>query len=259
MNINILNTIQSNLGEYSAANKQIAGLVLSQPEEITRMSIAALAQQANVSEPTIMRFCRSLGFSGFTDFKFSLVEELALRSNYIHTNTDGLDSDSYILQVTHSSISALQKMENTLNEADITNTVRLLSQAKQILFWGFGTSTVVAMDAYEKFFRWGISCSVCSDPHLMSMQAAITAPGDVVFIVSHTGVSRDLLQNARIAQQAGATVVALTRNGSPLDKICDRSVNVDLEEDTGFLLPMISRLGHLLIIDVLVVGVMLYI
>lgn len=80
----VLKIIENNIDEYSASYKRIEEVILAQPEKIVRMSISKLSQLANVSDPTIMRFCAMLGFPGFKDFKLHLAKELAIKENYVH-------------------------------------------------------------------------------------------------------------------------------------------------------------------------------
>lgn len=256
-NTTIVKRIQEELEDYSASYRQIAQAILDQPEQVARMSIGRLAQLANVSDPSIMRFCHNLGFQGFKDFKFALAEELAIKTSYLHLGMDnGGNGGSYIHKVAASSLSTLTDMASSLDETAIEAAVEVMSSASHIEFWGQGASAIVAMDAYHKFFRVGIPCATTSDPHMQSMSAGVMGPGDVLVVISHTGCTRELIRGARIARANGASVVGITVEHSPLADQCTHLVAVNLNEDTDVVLPMVSRLAHLLAIDILAVGVM---
>lgn len=254
----VLKIIENNMDEYSASYKRIEEVILAQPEKIVRMSISKLSQLANVSDPTIMRFCAMLGFPGFKDFKLLLAKELAIKENYVHWSVEqNGNPDSYIRRVGIATISTLNEVLNSINEDDIEELVEILSNAKKIEFWGQGASAVVAQDAYHKFFRAGISCATTSDPHMQCMSAGVMSKGDVVVAIPHTGKSENLITNAKIAKAQGGIVIGITMNSSPLAKICTHTVGINVDEDTDIYLPMLSRLAHLMVIDILAVGVML--
>lgn len=132
----VLKIIENNMDEYSASYRRIAEVILEQPEKIVRMSISKLSQLANVSDPTIMRFCAMLGFPGFKDFKLHLAKELALKENYVHWSVEqNGNPDSYIRRVGIATISTLNEVLNSINEDDIEELVEILSNAKKIEFW----------------------------------------------------------------------------------------------------------------------------
>ncbi|NLY71202.1 MAG: transcriptional regulator HexR [Clostridiales bacterium] len=255
---NIIQKITKEIDSYSASYQRIGKLILEQPEKIVKMSIGRLSQLASVSDPTIMRFCAMLGFSGFKDFKLQLAKELAIKENYLHLGIEDNDNpNSYIRKVGITTISSLSEVINSLNEDLINSLVDTLSEADKIEFWGQGASAVVAQDAYHKFFRAGISCVASSDPHMQCMSAGVMTKGDVVVAISHTGKSYDLIRNVKIAKEQGGIIIGITMDKSPLAKECTMAVGVNVDEDTDIYLPMISRLAHLLVLDILAVGVML--
>ena len=120
-----------------------------------------------------------------------------------------------------------------------------------------GASGAVAIDAHHKFFRLGVPCVAYADSHMQYMSAATLAPGDVVVAISHTGRTRELLQSVELARASGASIVAITAKGSPLEEFADLLLAVDVREDTDLYTPMTSRIAHLVVIDVLALGVAL--
>ena len=125
-----------------------------------------------------------------------------------------------------------------------------------------GNSGIVAQDAQHKFFRLGVTAAAISDSHVQVMAATMLQPGDCAVIISNSGRSRDLLDVAEIARRKGATVIAITASGSPLALECRVGVNhillaADHPEDADRYSPMVSRLLHLLIVDILTTGVAL--
>lgn len=254
----ILQKLSDNMDSFSPSYQRLAELILEQPEKIIQTSIGRLSQLANVSDPTVMRFCALLGFEGFKDFKFRLAEELAIKSNYVHWGIEQNEkSTSYIKKVGIDSISTLNEVVGSLNEETVEAIVKTLAGATKIEFWGQGASAVVAQDAFHKFFRAGISCVASSDPHMQCMSAGVMTQGDVVVAISHTGRSDDLIKNVKIAREQGGIVIGITMDNSPLARQCTQTVGINVDEDTDIYTPMVSRLAHLVVLDILAVGVML--
>lgn len=254
----ILCKVQSELNDYSKADRRIGEIILEDPNEVVNLSIGKFAALAEVSDPTIVRFCRSLGFDGFKEFKLQLVRELATGTPFVHREVKPGDTAvDYIQKVGHSTIENLSNVVNKLDSAEIDKASLTLANASWIEFWGFGASAAVAADAYHKFFRLGIPCNSYSDSHMQSMSASVVRQDSVVVAISHTGRSKELIENVRLAKESGAYVIGITSPGSPLANECSQALCVDLDEDTNVFTPLISRLAHLLILDILVVGVSL--
>lgn len=144
--------------------------------------------------------------------------------------------------------------KNSLDIAAINRAVNLLIDAKKISFFGYGASSVVAHDAMNKFFRFNVPVIYFDDIVLQQMSCMNANSGDVVVLISHSGRTKNLVELAEIASKNGATVIAITSQGTPLAKAADLSILLDVPEDTDVYMPMVSRLAQLTIIDVLATG-----
>lgn len=252
----MLSRIKALQPELRPSEQKVAEQVLSQPQAVLNATIAALARQAGVSEPTVIRFCRAIGCSGFQDFKLRLAGSVASGIPYVYSGVDAGDApETLAARVFDRTIATLARARNHLNTEALGEAIELLADATRIEFYGHGASGIVAADAQHKFFRMGIPTVACSDPHTHAMSAAILSPGSVVVAISHTGRSRDLLRSVELALEAGASVIAITACGSPLAKCSTLALYADVAEDTDVVMPMSSRLAHLVIVDILAVGV----
>jgi RpiR family transcriptional regulator, carbohydrate utilization regulator len=257
--IGILEFIQADVSKYSKAESRLVEIVLDKPHEVVNMSIGKIAAEAKVSDPTVVRFCRSLGFEGFREFKLQLVRELAVGQHYVHREVAPGDSAAeYMQKIGNSTIDVLSNVVNKLHSDEVEKATHHLANADWIEFWGFGASAAVASDAYHKFFRLGIPCQAYSDSHMQSMSASVLRPDSVVVAISHTGRSREMIENAKLAKEAGAFVIGITSTNSPLADECSQTLCIDLDEDTNVFTPLASRMAHLLVLDFLVVGVSLH-
>ncbi|QGG79795.1 transcriptional regulator HexR [Litorivicinus lipolyticus] len=254
----VLDRIQQQKDGLNRSEKKVAEVILQDPQAAIRSSIAALAKLAGVSEPTVNRFCRSFDAKGFPDFKLALAQSLASGTPYVSQVVDPDDSASeYSDKIFAASSAALEKARRQLAPSDVEKAVDMLIQARQILFFGMGASAAVAQDAQHKFFRFNIPVLAYSDSLMQRMHSAALHTGDVVVAISHTGRTRGIVSAAKIAREAGAHVLALTLDGSPLSKVASLTLSVEPPENTDIYLPMVSRLVQLTLLDVLATGVIL--
>jgi len=254
----MLERIRSHLPAFTAAERKVADLVLSQPYSTLQAAVAEIAASAGVSQPTVIRFCRSLGCSGLPDFKLKMAASLVSGVPYVHSCVLPEDPTSEIAaKVFDNTVSALLKCRNEVNPHALEQAVTLLSGARRIEFYGLGNSGIIASDAQHKFFRFGLSTVAYADSHIQNMAASVLTPDDVVVAISQSGRTLDLLDAVHLAQQAGAAVVAITASGSPLARLARVTLAADTPEDTETYSPMISRIVHLVLIDILAVGVAL--
>lgn len=234
-----------------AALRKVADLVLAKPEVAIYASVNEVAAAAKVSEATVMRLCRILGFRGFQDFKIALARELVSPLQRLHEEvSEGDDPATIVRKVFQANIAALQDTLEVLDMGAMAEAARRMLTARSLLLIGVGTSGPIVEDAANKFFRLGLNVKAITDAHLMMMAAALLTPEDVLLAVSHSGSTRDPVDTARVAKEAGAAVICITNNSlSPLTKVADL-VLVTASRETRFRQEaMASRLCQTSIID----------
>ncbi|MGS4301587.1 MurR/RpiR family transcriptional regulator [Serratia marcescens] len=253
--MNTLDKIQSHLELLSKSERKVAEVILASPQTAIHSSIATLARMANVSEPTVNRFCRRLDTKGFPDFKLHLAQSLANGTPYVNRNVEEDDSvDSYTSKIFESVMASLDTVKANLDIAAINRAVDLLTQAKKISFFGLGASAAVAHDAMNKFFRFNIPVVYFDDIVMQRMSCMNSGEGDVVVLISHTGRTKNLVEMAHLARENDATVLAITSRDTPLAQAATLPLLLDVPEDTDVYMPMVSRIAQLTLIDVLATG-----
>ena len=248
--------IESSLEELSRSERKVAEFVLAELGGILSMSIARVAKKAFVSEPTVNRFCRSFGASGFPDFKLKLAQSLAsgpALTTAMVSETD--EMPEIFAKLTDKAISSIHELKDSLDIPMLERAVDLFCQARQLAFFGMGASGSVARDAQHKFFRFNVPVVAYEDGLMQRMHAASMKTGDLAVVISHTGRTRAMVEAATLARGTGASVLALTRSETPLSKVASLVVPVDVDENTELYIPMVSRLMQLLVLDILVTGV----
>ncbi len=253
---NILEKIKNSQTQFRRSEQKVADYVLSYANEVIHMRIVDLATEANVSEPTVVRFCRALDCDGFQDFKLRLAQVLAKETRFAQFSMKEDDSvDDFTNSIFDTTASALLSVKNRIDVKMVQKAISLLTSSKRVEFFGFGASGAVATDAQHKFFRLQMSTAAYSDPHMQNMSAVTLTDTDVVVAISQTGRTKALLQSIQLVREAGANVIALCPSGSPLAELATIPLYIDVPEDTEIYTPMTSRIAHLVVIDVLAVGV----
>jgi glucokinase len=251
----ILGQIQRARPTLSPAERRVADLVLAQPRSTLNDPIATIAKAAQVSQPTVIRFCRSLGCEGLSDFKLRLASGLTGTIPVMHTQVTGEDSMLELgAKVLDNTASSILQLRDQLNRDTIDRAVELLTQALRVEFHAVGHYGAVADDAQFKFLRLGVPSASYTDARLQRLAAGVMQPRDVAVLISSSGRTDDLLAVADAARERGAAVIAITEGNSPLARRADVALIVDHVEDVTTHVPMVSRILHLLVIDILAVG-----
>ncbi|MBV7418777.1 MurR/RpiR family transcriptional regulator [Comamonas sp. CMM03] len=258
----MLDRIAASLPSLAPAEQRVGELVLHDPKAFAHLPVRELAERAHVSKPTVVRFCRSMGYDGLADFKLKLAGHANEGVPFIHRSVDPDDKPADVLvKVIDNSVAAFLQYRNAASPIQLEQAglaiLRTWKQGRRLEFYGAGNSGIVAQDGQHKFFRLGITSLSSSDGHIQVLSATMLRPGDCAVIVSNSGRTRDLLDAAEIAKANGATVIAITASHSPLASLCDIHLAADHPEGYDVYSPMVSRLLHLLIIDVLATHVAL--
>ncbi|MBF6629825.1 MAG: MurR/RpiR family transcriptional regulator [Comamonas sp.] len=258
----MLDRISASLPSLAPAEQRVGQLVLADPHSFARLPVRELAEKANVSKPTVVRFCRSLGYDGLADFKLKLAGNVAEGVPYVHRSVNIDDKTSDVLvKVIDNSVAAFLQYRNDASpqamEQAVNSIVGAWHQKKRLEIYGVGNSGVVAHDAQHKFFRLGITSQATSDTHIQAMGATMLEPGDCVIFISNSGRTRDLVDVAKTAEKRGATVIAITSSHTPQSDACHILLAANNHEGSDLYSPMASRLLHLLIIDILATAVAL--
>ena len=254
----LLDSLHTQLDSLSKSERKVGQAVLRDPDRAIAGNITALAKNAQVSEPTVVRFCRAVGYNGWQEFKLKLAQALAVALP--GANEKLIPSDQaadLVSKICSRSINALLDLRNNLDVAAIQRALDVLARSNRIEFYGQGSSGIVAADAQHKFFRSGVPTVAYSDPHIHSIAASLLKKGDTVVAISQRGNSVALLRSVQLARKVGAEVIALSPSGTPLSELATVLIPIDLHFHTDPYTPISARLAHLVVIDILAVGLAL--
>lgn len=249
-----LANIRNHFGSLTNAERQIAQYVLENSHLVVDMSVAALAEAAGTAGSAVIRFCKSIGYNGFTQFRLALAMELArMPVEPVLPLLSGSDSaGNAARKVFDSSIRTLQ---NTLSMLDFNAVEQLIDQlmhASRICFFGVGTSAPVAEDAEYRFLQLGFPAGSYRDILFMPVTAQNMKPGELAIAISHSGRTQATLQALQLARQQGAYTAAITSyRSSPLAGEADCAL-IAYPDDINYPVEAVSaRIAHICILDML--------
>ena len=253
---NLIRRITENQASLRKSEAKVANYVLANANDVIKMRIVDLASKSEVSEPTVIRFCKAIGFDGFQSFKLQLAQQLGLGSVFTQFAVEDNDTVADLInKVFDTTVGSLITAREEINSEVLEEAITTISNARRVEFYGFGASGSVAADAQHKFFRLQLSSAAYTDPHIQRMSAISLGPEDVVVAISQSGETQALLESVALAREAGANVIGLAPHNTSLSRVCNLAIYVNMEEDLKSFTPVSSRIAHLVVIDVLATGV----
>lgn len=250
----ILGVVKDRYSGLSPGERAVADVILSDVQGAVTASNGEIATRAGVSQPTVMRFCRSVGCEGVRDFKLQLARSLAVGEAFLVQSAPAAspgETPPYWTSILSEAHGALHEVERQLSAAQVFAAADALAGAARVAAFGLGGSSgTLAEEAQVRLFRYGVPVMVCREPHVARMTAATLKPGDVFLAVSSTGRTPEVIDALGIAARYGATTVAITRPESDLARAADIALTVWIGEYPDALTPSASRFAFLAILDV---------
>jgi DNA-binding MurR/RpiR family transcriptional regulator len=254
--------VRALLPSLPAAEQRVARVVVGDPATVAMLTITELAERAETSETTVIRFCRAVGFAGYPDLRLTLATEAGRLQGGGPPRVVGSDispSDDLAQVVEKIAFADARAVEDTAAQLDVgvlEQVVDAAVTAGRIDIYGVGASAFVAADFQQKLHRIGRIAFAWSDVHIALTSAALLGPGDVAFGISHTGTTKDTNDAFAEAGRRGAVTVALTNfPRSPITRVADLVLTTAARETTFRSGAMASRLAQLTVVDCIFVGV----
>lgn len=255
--------LKHRLKSFNDTERMIAEHFIRIGNDIVTKTISQLSHEINVSESTIFKFVKKLGFAGYQDFKISVASNLHKtedRKKNLVVFADIKKSDTpYMIaqKIVHSNIELLENLVYTLNEEQLNNALELILNSKCLHFFGQGASSVIALDSYHKFLRTKYQCNYVGDSHMQLSVATKLGSDDCAFVYSHSGLSIETIEITKLLRQNNVKIISLTGNpNSEIVKLSDVSFVIFSEESTFRSEALTARILYLTLIDILYVAVM---
>lgn len=252
----LLVRIRFQLPSLPRAEKVAAEALIDNPEAITNLTLAELAAETGSSDASIIRFCKRMGFSGYTDFKnaFISADYEELETDTV-SSSDKEDMTSILKKVFQGNIQTLMDTLS-LASSNYEEAVEAMYNAKSIHFFGVGDAYAVCLLAHMKISRLGITGSAYSDVMQQLITAGNLGPQDVAFAVSYEGRSKNVLEAMKMAKKNGAKTICITKmSKSPLIKLTDIALFISISDLTIGREKVTRRVADQAILDALFVGI----
>lgn len=251
---NVIPRIRSQHKSLGRSARAIADFVMRQPEEVVRMSVTELADATEVSQGSVINFCRQLGMSGFQQLKLSLAQEVVKPVQYIHEDLQRSDAPEVVCRkMFHSGIQALRDTLSVLDPKAIAKAVGILRAAERIEIYGIGSSAPIAEDAHYRMLRIGLDAKAVTDSHIQAISASCTSAKVAVLTISHSGATHETVTATQMARAAGAKTIVITNFArSPIHAHADVTLFTMARETKFRTEAMTSRIAQLCVIDTLI-------
>ncbi len=250
---NMLELVRMIRTDLRKSDRKVADALLEDPHRILNSTVAETAEIAEVSQPTVLRFCTAIGCDGFQDFKIRLAQSLALGTPA--TQSAIIDEDTpeeVAAKIFDYTMTSLDWARHKLDLTQINAAVDLILSARSLEIFGYGASAIVAQDLQQKFPLLGLPCHATMDSHQQLMAASMMRPGDVAVTISNTGTTLSIIELARLAREQGAKVIAITgASQTALANYADILINVETLDNTDLFTPTTSRIAALVTVDIL--------
>lgn len=254
--VDLISALREHDGKFAAREQKVADFVKANLDQVSDMTIAQVAEGADVSTPTVIRFCRTLGCEGFREFKLRLAQNVAVGRQYLHHADPPDPAETPLDRVLNAIYATTAALRQQINPGDISHAGHVIAGCRHLVAAGIGGgSSMLAEEAANRFFRLGIPSAGVSDSYLLQMRAATLGPRDVLLLFSSTGEADAVVGAARVARSYGAETICVARAGSRLARACSLPVEIELPEDQQIFKPTASRYAYLAVLDALALSV----
>ncbi len=248
--------IRSGYTSLSQSERKVADYILANTSGFLYQSVNYVAHQCHVGESTVIRFCRSVGFSGFQEMKYILARDTTPAEEYPESEDPSHQDLSYLVrQLSEKTILGIKDTLQLLDLNELNRAIEAILKARRVEFYGVGGSGITALEAQLKFMRIGITAIAYTDAHLQAMSATTLGPEDVVVGISLTGALRDIVHSIELARDSKATVISITSvPGSPITEVSD-IILINGGSERGVSSSLKGKIAQLHMIDFLFTGV----
>ena len=248
----------------SHSEGKLANFILNSPNAIRELSSQELANVAGVSQSSVVKFTQKLGYKGYPTFKLAIIDALnneavinEQNNEYLNGKITPNDSlEQLAAKLLNHKVSVLNETKHLNEEKVIEEAVNLIKSAKRILIYGLGNSSLVGYDFSYKLQKIGFSAIANSDSHAQLTLAATFTKDDLVFAISESGQTHEVIKICQQAKQSGASVISLTKYGkTQVSDQADIKLYSVVENESLLLSPILVRTAQEYIIDILFIAI----
>ncbi len=208
----VIAKIISNKGNLTFIENEIAQFAMSNSEFWIKNTITAIAQKIGVSETSINRFCKKVGFKGFHDFKIAIAQDTHYRN--MNSKVQQRDDISFADSLAFDYNDLITNTAALIDEADIQRAVQAIIGAKNIYIFGVLSSWMAALELKQKLSLVGINAFAYNDTYNMKLSASNCTPDDLFIGITRSGAVNEIVDALSSARQNNATIITITSYNS---------------------------------------------
>jgi DNA-binding MurR/RpiR family transcriptional regulator len=255
--MSVLKKIEVKLDAMAPGDREIGQYIVDNPDQMLRLSTAALAAEIGRSQSSVVKFSQKLGYASYQELKLAVSEakaqEWQVPAGMIHGSIEVGDNHQVILKkLIGSKLLSMQQTVAANSERIISKALEMLDGARRVHLIGVGASSLVARDFSYKLMKLGRNVLHDSDSHIQMANVSTLGPGDVLFALSYSGASIETLRIAELARKRGATVIAVTGlHDNPLSRVADIRLYTVADEERARSSSITARDAQMTLTDLL--------
>ena len=259
--MSVISKMKEMQGELTTKEKKISKYILQHLDKIVYMNTYQIADKCKVSQASVVRFAKKLGYSGFPEFKISFGRDMGRRDveekiNFIYEDIQETDElDDLIKKIAYANSNIIQDTYSILDTNTVKEAVEIIKNARKIFILGAGYSGIVAKDFHYKLGELGMN-SICeADYHIQLASISTLNESDVVFVISQGGKTVDIYNLVKEAKKRKAKIISVTQMSSnPIRDLADIKISTIMEKNNFRSTALSSRIAQLTIIDIIYVA-----
>lgn len=252
----VQNRISSTYYKLTATEKKAADYLMGHLSQAQFLSISELAEACGVAEATISRFCRRLGYGGYSAFKLAIAKSLAPVPRPLQEAKGEVGPGDGVLEMAekllHINTHAMVQTLELLSPGVLEQAADLLCSARQVYCMGQGGSMILAMEAAHLFSTCWPHYHAVQGSHIQAITAALLGEEDVLLFFSYSGSTRDILDLMRVARERRCRIILITRfPKSPGAAMADVVLQCGSDEGPLQMGTVPARISQLFLVDLL--------
>ncbi|MDO5417248.1 MAG: MurR/RpiR family transcriptional regulator [Lachnospiraceae bacterium] len=263
--------IKKMYADLRRSEQKAADYYLHYDGPLEELSLASMAEAAEISQPTVMRFVKALGFRGFKEFKYGILKDSG-RDEEAGESEDRLVPPPLVYgyaisekdlpedvpgRVVAQAGAYLDDTLKHISASDVSRAAEMICSARQIAIYYVENSASIAHDLLTKLLYLGFNCIFYSDFYLQQVSAANLSEGDLAIGISYSGTSKNTVDVMKLARKKGASSIAITNFP---DSLVGKYSDIVLETGNQQLLygnAIFSRTSQIAVVDMIYTGIIL--
>lgn len=248
--------------QMNPAQRRISEIVLSHErnlQELGALSIGEFAGLGEVSEATVSRFVKFLGFENYRAFRTEILkggflQEKEYKKGQGYDIVHQTDTTKEIsVKIFEANIQSLIDTMSIIDAQELEKVADLIVKKRSLIIFAQGRSRVVADSIRFRLYRLGVVCSLYYDSHEQAIVSSLAKEGDLVMSISTFGKSASVINNSKRAKEKGAYVVGVSSyRGTPLEELADcMLISASNEEGKFGEEPSCSTISQMVLLDCL--------